>query len=266
MKHNLIHILSFMLVCLLAGCVTEFDDLGLGNLQPDNSRGSFTLGLSTDSLAVVVETRAGRDLTDEEQKMFSVSLTQKGEPIWSNLTYADITLADRTQPVGDDYVVSAENCTASEAETANDGWGQRRYWGQSATFSIKKDQDTPVSVDCHMANAGLCVRFDESFSSYFTHGYSVTTDDSRTLRFDATTTDRMAYYNVPEGTTRSIHLLINASAGWDGTLHIERDIILRPCRTYRLNVRKGMPATGTMDVIITTEDFTEGESEEVIIE
>ena len=76
----------------------------------------------------------------------------------------------------------------------------------------------------------------------------------------------MAYYNVPEGTTRSIHLLINASAGWDGTLHIERDIILQPCRTFRLNVRKGMPATGTMDVIITTEDFTEGESEEVIIE
>lgn len=260
MKHQLLHILPLLLVIMLTGCVTEMDDL-----RPNSSRGSFTLGLSTDSLAVEVETRASRDLTEAEQTMFAVSLVQNGEPVWSNIPFANITETDCTQPTGNGYVVSAENCTASEAETANDGWGQRRYWGQSATFSIRKDENTVVSVDCHMVNAGLSVQFDESFTSYFTLGYSVTTDDRRALRFDDNS-GQIAYYNINEGTTHNLHLLINASAGWDGTLHIERNIDLQPGRVYRLHIRKGMSETGNVDVIITTENFVEGKSEEVIVE
>lgn len=262
MKHRFLHILPLLFASLLlTGCVTEMD-----NLQPINSRGSFTLGLYTDSLAVEVETRASRNLTEAEQRVFTVSLVQNGETIWSNIPFADITQADCTQPVGTGYVVSAESCSVAEAESANNGWGQRRYWGKSSSFNIKTNENTNVSVDCRMANAGLCVQFDETFTSYFTQGYSVTTDDSRTLRFDNTTTGRMGYYNVPEDATHTVHLLINASAGWDGTLHIERDLVLQSGRTYRLNIRKGMPEIGTMGVIITTEDFVEGESEEVIVE
>ncbi len=259
MKHQLLHILPLLLVIMLTGCVTEMDDL-----RPNSSRGSFTLGLSTDSLAVEVETRASRDLTDAEKGVFTVSLVQGDETIWS-IPFANITQADRTQPTGNGYVVSAENCTVSEAESANDGWGQRRYWGQSATFSIKKDENTAVSVDCHMVNAGLSVQFDESFTSYFTLGYSVTTDDRRALRFDDNS-GRIAYYNVNDGATHNLHLLINASAGWDGTLHIERNIDLQPGHIYRLHIRKGMSETGNVDVIITTENFVEGKSEEVIVE
>ena len=262
MKHNLLHILTLLFASvLLTGCVTEMDDL-----RPSSSRGSFTLGLSTDSLAVEVETRAGRDLTDAEKELFTVSLMQEDETIWS-IPFANITQADRTQPTGTSYVVNAESCTAAEAESANNGWGQRRYWGKSEAFNIKANENTDVSVDCHMANAGICVQFDESFTSYFTEGYSVTTDDSRGLRFDDTTAGRTAYYNVPEGSTRTVHLLVNASAGWDGMLKtIERDVVMQPGRTYCLHIRMGMPESGTMGVIITTEDFVEGISEEVMLE
>ena len=241
------YIIALFVGLLLTACTSEENSL------PANLRGSFTLGLSTDSLAVEVTTRAGRDLTDVEQQIFAVSLRQNGETIWENIPFADITLADRTQPVGTSYVVSAESCTSAEAESANDGWGKRRYWGQSETFDIKKDANTNVSVDCHMANAGVSVEFDESFTSYFTMGYSVTTDDSRTLRFDNTTTGRVAYYNIPEGNTRVVHVLVNASAGWDGTLHIERELVLRKGGVTRLYVRKGEFNEGQVDLGITVD-------------
>lgn len=242
----------------MAGCISELDG------PQANLQGSFSLGLFADSLAVEVETRAGRDLTAAERTAFTVTLEQDDETIWNDLRFSDITLADRTQPVGTGYVVSAHSCTVTEAETANGGWGQRRYWGQSAAFSIAKDQNTEVSVECHMANAGLCVVFDDSFTSYFTQGYSVTTDDSRILRFDETTTGRVAYYNVPVAATHTVHLLINAAAGWDGTLHMERDLTLQAGRIYRLYIRKGIPETGTLGVSVTYDDsFDEGTTEEM---
>ena len=71
MKHQLLHILPLLLVIMLTGCVTEMDDL-----RPNSSRGSFTLGLSTDSLAVEVETRASRNLTEAEQTAFNESFAE----------------------------------------------------------------------------------------------------------------------------------------------------------------------------------------------
>lgn len=248
MSFKIQHIIPLLAVCLLTACTAEENGL------PTNMRGSFTLGLSTDSLVVEVTTRAGRNLTDAEQQIFTVSLTQNGETIWENIPYADITQDDRIQPAGNGYVVSAESCTSSDAESANNGWGQRRYWGQSDSFDIKSGENTEVSVDCRMANAGLCVEFDESFTSYFTMGYSVTTDDSRTLRFDNTTSGSVAYYNIPEGNTRMVHLLVNASAGWDGTLHIERDLVLTRGGVTRLHVRKSESTEGQIDLGITFDD------------
>lgn len=262
MRHNLLHILTLLFVSvLLTGCVTEMD-----NLRPVSSKGSFTLGLSTDTLAVEVETRAGRDLTDAEKELFTVCLVQEDETIWS-IPFANISLADRTQPTGTGYVVSAESCTAAEAESANDGWGQRRYWGESKTFDIKANENTDVSVECRMANAGLCVDFEESFTSFFTEGYTVTIVDNRDLEFNKNTTGKVAYYNVGSDGTHNVRLLVNASAGWDGMLNtIDRTLSLRQGHTYCLHIRKGMPESGTMGVIITTEDFAEGESEEIMIE
>jgi len=246
MKQRTLYIIYSLFVgLLLTACVSDDND------PQDNPHGSFTLGLSTDSLAVEVTTRTGRDLTDAEQQVFAVSLRQKGETIWENIPFADITLADRTQPVGGSYVVSAESCTSAEAESVNEGWGQRRYWGESDIFDIKREENTDVRVNCHMANAGLRVEFDESFTSYFTMGYSVTTDDSRTLRFDGNTTGRIAYYNIPQGNTRIVHMLVNASAGWDGTLHIERDILLTRGGVTRLSVRKGEADEGQINLGIT---------------
>lgn len=250
------------MVLLLVSCVSEFD-----LPKAADEQGMFALSLTATGLKTEVETRADDEswqkLTSTEAASYLITLTKDSKTLWGPKVFSSITQTDCTQPVGTGYVVSAESCTATEAET---GWGKRRYYGKSS-FSITKNETTEVCINCHIANAGISVQFDESFTSFFTLGYSVTTDDSRGLRFDGETpAERVAYYNVPEGSTRSVRLLVNASAGWDGILHLEHDLVMQPGRTYCLHVRKGAVETGTMGVTITTEDFVEGESEEVIVE
>lgn len=259
MKYTFQHIIPLFLGLLFAGCISELDG------PQGNLRGSFSVSLSADSLGVEVETRTAHPLTEAQQATFRLTLTDREGTVWENKLYTDVTLEDRTQPVADGYVLTAQNCTAQEAESLNDGWGQRRFYGQSTTFSIAKNTDTPVSVECSMANAGLTVDFDESFTSFFTVGYSVTVVDERNLKFDATTTNRVAYYNVEADGTRDVRLLINASAGWDGMLKtIDRTLTMQQGRVYRLHIRKGAPETGTMGILITYDDaFDVGTTEEI---
>lgn len=119
------------------------------------------------------------------------------------------------------YVVEAESCLEPEAESANNGWGQRRYTGQSASFAIKPGETTKVGVGCTVANAGVEVVFDETMAHHFTTSYSVTiTEGGRTIVFDKLTGGKreagvitpgsVAYYNVDESNTRTLTYTIEA--------------------------------------------------------
>ena len=119
------------------------------------------------------------------------------------------------------YVVEAESCLEPEAESANNGWGQRRYTGQSASFAIKPGETTKVGVGCTVANAGVEVVFDETMAHHFTTSYSVTiTEGERTIVFDELTGGKreagvitpgsVAYYNIDESNTRTLTYTIEA--------------------------------------------------------
>ena len=108
-----------------------------------------------------------------------------------------------------------------EAESANNGWGQRRYTGQSASFAIKPGETTKVGVGCTVANAGVEVVFDETMAHHFTTSYSVTiTEGERTIVFDELTGGKreagvitpgsVAYYNIDESNTRTLTYTIEA--------------------------------------------------------
>lgn len=100
------------------------------------------------------------------------------------------------------YTVKAENCTEFIAEEANEGWGMRRFSGQSEPFAIIAGETTKVGVYCSVANAGVEVVFDESVPQYFTDSYSVTiTEADRTIIFDETTGGISAKGDVTEGKT-----------------------------------------------------------------
>ena len=248
---------------LLAACLSETQ-------APRGGQGTFSLGLTTNGLTAEIVTRAPRPLTLSEASVYMVTLTDADETLWQHKVFADITLADRTQPLGEGYVVMAENITSDIAESGNNGWGERRYAGSSAPFAIVNGQNTHVTVTCAMANAGLCVTFDDSFTSYFTD-YAVTTNDVRTLKFNADNAETaMAYYNTEPATTIDVPIIISASAGWDGTVRLTRNLTLQKGKITRLAVKLNSPepTEGNISVFaITYDDFMEeGTTEEITLE
>ena len=268
MKLKIQHIILLMAVCLLIACSSD-------EASPSIERGCFSLALAAEGLADEVETRATHELSAEEAADYTVTLTDVDGTVWTR-RYSDITLADRTQPLGNGYLLRAEDCTAEEAETLNDGWGCKRIAGTSDAFSIVKDQTTPVTINCGMANAGLCVIFDKSFTDYFSE-YAVTTDDTRGLKFNATNgaefdvqnhliRGTIAYYNVDANGTYIVSVIISASAGWDGTVHLTRSLTLQRGKVSRLYVCKGETQEGTMNVNITYDDTFDVEYIEIPIE
>lgn len=245
---------------LLTACIGDFDTPKVAQ------QGYFAIELETDSLVEEVETRAARELTYEEAKKYLVTLTQGEEVVWTHKKFEEITQADRTQPLGENYVVMAEDITEEEAESANDGWGCRRYAGLSETFSVVSKQTTFVTVPCRMANAGLSVVFDESFTSYFSD-YAVTTDDLRALKFN--TNGRIAYYNTDANGRHNLDIAISASAGWDGTVRLRRSLTLQRGKIIRLKVKLNSPepTEGNITLSITYDDeFTEGTNTEIFLE
>lgn len=259
MRNRLLHILPLLAALLLAACISESDGPWA------TVQGTFSLELATDGLEVEVETRAPRNLTDTEAAAFLVSLTQDETILWQHKAFNTITQADRTQPLGGGYIVSAENVTADDAESANNGWGCLRYAGQSEAFSIVSRQITHVTVPCRMANAGLNVIFDKSFTDYFTD-YAVTTDDLRALKFN--TNGYTAYYNTGVTGSHPLHIIISASAGWDGTVRLERTLTLQTGKIIRLHVKLNStePMEGNITLSITYDDeFEEGASTEIIL-
>lgn len=260
MKKRAILFFSLFATLLLTACIGDFDTPKVAQ------QGYFAIELETDSLVEEVETRAARELTYEEAKKYLVTLTQGEEVVWTHKKFEEITQADRTQPLGENYVVMAEDITEEEAESANDGWGCRRYAGLSETFSVVSKQTTFVTVPCRMANAGLSVVFDESFTSYFSD-YAVTTDDLRALKFN--TNGRIAYYNTDANGRHNLDIAISASAGWDGTVRLRRSLTLQRGKIIRLKVKLNSPepTEGNISLSITYDDgLTEGATTEIILE
>lgn len=239
-------------------------------------KGNFSLGLSTDGVNVDVVTRAAHELTESEAAEYTIILRQGENLVWTK-NFTDITGPDCTQPLGTDYIVSAENCTIEEAEGANEGWGQRRIAGESEPFAIVTGDTTAVMVNCSVQNAGLCVMFDKSFTDYFSE-YAVTTDDLRALKFNATnaaefdvnrqlTHGTIAYYNVESNGKHMVNVIISASAGWDGTVRLTRSLTLQSGRITRLRVHLGDDPLGSVSSIsITYSDVFDESEEEILLE
>ena len=273
MRNRLLHIIPLLAALLLTACIGETD-------APQGGQGTFSLDLVTEGLNVEIETRAARQLTADEAKAFKITLNDAEETIWERKAFTDITLADRTQRLGEGYVVMAENITPEEAESNNKGWGARRFAGSSEPFAIVSNKTTLVTIPCAMVNAGLCVVFDKSFTDFFTD-YAVTTDDQRSLKFNysnafsmntstGTHSGAIAYYNTDASTdTYELPLLITASAGWEGTVRLNRVLTLKAGKITQLKVKYNSPepTEGNITLSISYDDeFTEGTNTEIFLE
>ena len=157
-------------------------------------------------------------LSKEEADNYWVTL-YKGADVSRETTL--LKELNRRLPAGLGYTLKAESCLESEAETANAGWGQRRFAGLSSSFAIKPGETTKVGVGCTVANAGVEVVFDETMLDHFTTSYRVTiTEGERVIVFDEVTGGKrqgevitpgsVAYYNVDDNGSRTLTYTIEA--------------------------------------------------------
>lgn len=209
------------------------------------------------SIAVTLEgsqTRATTSvITKEEADLFLVTL-YKGEDLIAQQTMLG-HLGSLTFPAGYGYSLFVESITEQDAQTLNDGWGAKRYTGQSKSFGIQAGQTTKVAVGCSVANAAVAVNIDSS-----AQGCVVTlkTSDGRTL---TTTESRVAYVNVTIEEKPDVTITIEK----DGEVVKETTLEnLDASQVKDINIKEN--TEGTLGLQVTYDDSFETVQTEISIE
>lgn len=215
--------------------------------------GFFELTLSS-----VPATRATTtQITPEEAANFLVTIFKGNDIIRQTVRLGDL---DTRLSAGYGYTVQAESCSEAEAESANDGWGQKRFAGLSASFAIKAGETTDVNVGCSVANAGVELTYDESLLDYFTSIEVTVKSGNRTLTF--TKNGQTAYFNTSAESSRPATYTITAT-GANGTLTSEGTLDLSKAKMSRINLKYEI---GTLDLSVWVDEADLTDDEVVISE
>lgn len=241
--------------CLMGACSADIPETPVPSTDDTEQWGTLELSLGS-------ATRATSTVISKEEADNYWVTVYKGEDICREKTR--LRDLNTRLSAGYGYVVEAESCLEPEAESANDGWGQRRYAGRSSSFAIKPGETTKVGVGCTVANAGVEVVFDETMAHHFTTSYRVTiTEGERTIVFDELTGGKreggvitpgsVAYYNVDESGTRTLTYTIEAYG--EGKQLVKTDnMTVRKSKISRLTLIF-IPGTFGLDVTIDQADL-----------
>lgn len=234
-------------------------------LAVDNTasrEGQFVLSVLTEDVETEEITRSAEYAVDVNS--FLVSLRdQNGVALYSDKEYGQLTDADRTLPVGVNYQISVESCSAADAETANEGWGQARFWADN-TFNIVSDNTTMLTLNCELENAGLMIVFDNSFISKFPI-YAATTQDARSLVFKGTNAGSVAFYNADAETVTIPLLLTGSKGGWEDRINVKKDITISKGKITRLTVKYD-ENSGNLDIEFGTDTDMGESSDDVTVQ
>ena len=240
---------------LLGACSADITETTIPPIDDTEQWGTLELSLGS-------ATRATSTVISKEEADNYWVTVYKGQDISRETTR--LRDLNKRLSAGYGYIVEAESCLEPEAESANNGWGQRRYAGQSASFAIKPGETTKVGVGCTVANAGVEVVFDETMAHHFTTSYSVTiTEGERTIIFDEHTGGKreagvitpgsVAYYNVDDSGTRTLTYTIEAY-GIGKRLVKTATMVVTKAKISRLTLIF-IPGTLDLDIAIDQEDI-----------
>lgn len=178
----LLFLLCFVMPCIGTSCSDHTEEVPIGWLE-----------VGRPSIKVVQKTRS--EITEKDID-YLVSITRDKVTVMSPIRFSSITESIPLS-VGSSYVLLAESCSKTEAESLPTMYGSPRYAG-TASFSIKANEKTTVNVNCSMANAAFQVVKDASF--YYQEFNVTATVGGRTLTFN--NEEQIGYFNVgDDGTT-----------------------------------------------------------------
>lgn len=242
---------SLMAVAVFSSCTADEEILDENN----HGRVEFSLESNTSTRATTTT------LSKDEAGEFWITIF-KGSDV--SKTKTQLKNLDTQLSAGYGYTATAENCDELVALSANEGWGQRRFYGVSDLFAIKIGEVTKVGIPCSVANSGVEVVFDESVPRYFTTSYKVTVSDcTRSMVFDSvtggsivagvTTYGKTGYFNVSDKGTHEVTYSIEA---YSDNLRLvkTRSLTLKKATISRLKLNF-VPGTYELDIHIQNEDM-----------
>lgn len=226
------HIFIITLISILGSACNS--DMVPGKETDASATGRFTVSVLTEEITTEDITRGTTSNMDVNK--FKVSIADaKGLTLISGKEVGTLEDNDRILPVADDYLIQVTNCMEEEAISANDGWGCIRFLA-SETFDIVASTTTPLELECTMANAGLMVLFDESFTNKFPV-HAATTQDTRSLVFKSDNSDKVAYYNLSQSQGTVPLRLTGGSAGkWEDRIDKTENITITKGKITKLHV------------------------------
>lgn len=230
-------------ICLLLLCIVVDSCHNLEDIQTEQEvtteYGSIEVGFTGNTRATTTV------ISPEEAKNFLITVTQGDNIVRGPQTLGTMNMRF---PVGQGYKVYAESCSEADAESENNFWGKKRFTGESIEFGINKGETTKASVGMSVCNAAICVVIDKSMINYFKLSCSVSVSEGdRNLEWTyanaGTSIDgnvsegQIAYFNIDETASRTIHYSIKASAQGNIT-DVEGTLTLTRTKMSRLLLRK----------------------------
>lgn len=245
-----------LLPLLLAACAISEFDLPLSQTkngtEEADSMGFFELNLST-----VQTTRSTTTYLSPED--FLVTIYKGSDLVRPTTRLGDL---DTRLPAGYGYTIQAESCSETEAETADNGWGQKRFAGFSASFAVKAGETTPVDVGCSMANSGVLLFLEELTLSYFTSVQAVVKSGDRTLTITQAENGKIAFFNLPPDGERTVTYTITGTAeGENEPIVVEGTFTLEKAKVSRIKMKYDL---GVLGLNIYVEKVTIEDAEAVI--
>lgn len=245
-----------LLPLLFAACAVSEFDLPLSQTkngtEEADSMGFFELNLST-----VQTTRSTTTYISPED--FLVTILKGSDTIRHTTRLGDL---DTRLPAGYGYTIHAESCSETEAETADNGWGQKRFAGFSASFAIKAGATTQVDVGCSMANSGVQLFLEELTLSYFTSVQAVVKSGDRTLTITQAENGKIAFFNLPPDGERTVTYTITGTVeGEDEPIVSEGTFTLDKAKVSRIKMNYDL---GVLSLSIYVEKVTIEDAEVII--
>lgn len=242
MNKQILYILSLMGLLSFSACTNE-DEPALSN-----ETGEIRFSV-VDTTEVEITTKASLNFDVNE---FKVSLSRGDEPIFSNKKYGDIAGSVITCSASSDYMLTAESCTETEAESTNQGWGQARVSGKEP-FAVVANESKTVTVNCGLANSSVSVEFSDYIISMFS-AYSIevhaTDDPKRTFTFyEKNYQFKTAYFNVGES-GRELTYTVTLPSPYKV---YSRTLVIEPSNPYKLSIKvqgEGTNTTATLEVTV----------------
>lgn len=250
MNKQILYIFTLMGLFSFAACTNED--------SPIQNEGTGEIRFAVvDTTSVEIPTRSSLYFDEEAIKEFRVSLKRGDISLFTNKRYGDIAGTTFTCTASPDYVLTAENCTEAEAESANQSWGQVRMYGEEA-FAVTANETKTVTVNCGMANSSVEVDFSNFIESIFpTYSIELHATDAPDRSFTFNETNyryRKAYFNVGE-TGRILSYTVNLPSPYNKGPYSGIDTLL-PSKCYILSVKVENDTTSTNITLGVTVDGT----------